>query len=498
MIYTNEKSLIFGFLVDYHNIKGRRRKMVLKKDGSLRLLIVFFISVVVLFICKSLNLEQFGPNTGLGLGYLIAVLVFIIFSGAPIVVAALLMGLGGAAVGIWSFGDLCSSIGSPGFVSTIGMLLVAMGCEATPFGKRIAYIFLKLFGDDPFKIVCVFAVTTGLISAFVSNVATLIMMSSIAAALLEAMGEKPGKSNLGRTIMVLIPVFSYLGGMALISGSPNGNNMALTYLANATSEAYIPSYRQWAVMAFPSFLVISIPTALIYIKCCHLKKTDITIIPKSYYEEKLAELGKISSAEIRWIILVAGMVGFMIYGINMALVALVCGVLAIFPFTGIMKAENAFKKLPWDITIAMCMLGMLGSIFTSTGLGNLIASVLNPLTGNMGPLALSIVSCLLTGLLVNIFINSNLAGAAITIGTFGPICVSMGYNPAVIMAPTLFATSFFFVLGMNGPLLLNKAYGYWDITDPTLPGTLTILFTSIVIPVLTYLLALIAGIPIYL
>ena len=163
-----------------------------------------------------------------------------------------------------------------------------------------------------------------------------------------------------------------------------------------------------------------------------------------------------------------------------------------------MKAETAFKKLPWDITIAMCMLGMLGSIFTNTGLGNLIASVLNPLTGRMGPLTLSIVSCLLTGILVNIFINSNLAGAAITIGTFGPICVSMGYNPAVIMAPTLFATSFFFVLGMNGPLLLNKAYGYWDITDPTLPGVLTILFTSVVIPVLTYLIAMITGIPIYL
>ncbi len=197
-----------------------------------------------------------------------------------------------------------------------------------------------------------------LISAFVSNVATLIMMSSIAAALLEAMGEKPGKSNLGRTIMVLIPVFSYLGGMALISGSPNGNNMALTYLANATSAEYVPSYREWAMMAFPSFLVISIPTCLIYMKCCRLKKTDITILPKSYYKGKLAELGRITSAEIRWIVLVIAMVGCMMYGFNMALVAIVCGVLAILPCVGIMTAETAFKRLPWDITIAMCMLGI--------------------------------------------------------------------------------------------------------------------------------------------
>ena len=48
-------------------------------------------------------------------------------------------------------------------------------------------------------------------------------------------------------------------------------------------------------------------------------------------------------------------------------------------------------------------------------------------------------------------------------------------------------------MGMNAIMLMNKGYGYWNDKDTMLPGYLTVVLTSVVIPVICCLLCGIIG-----
>ena len=54
-------------------------------------------------------------------------------------------------------------------------------------------------------------------------------------------------------------------------------------------------------------------------------------------------------------------------------------------------------------------------------------------------------------------------------------------------------TDFFWAMGMNAIMLMNKGYGYWNDKDTMLPGYLTVVLTSIVIPVICCLLCGVIG-----
>lgn len=48
-------------------------------------------------------------------------------------------------------------------------------------------------------------------------------------------------------------------------------------------------------------------------------------------------------------------------------------------------------------------------------------------------------------------------------------------------------------MGMNAIMLMNKGYGYWNDKDTMLPGYLTVVLTSVVIPVICCLLCGVIG-----
>lgn len=460
-----------------------------------KVIISFAAAIIVYIICSSLPIDSYGEGTARALGMLFGMITFSMFWPYSIAVPALMCAVVGVIIKVWDWSGVSSALGSSPMYTLVGMQFVALGCEFTPFGQRMAYTFLKKFAKKPILLVMALAFVTALISAFVSNLAVMIMMSGIAASLLEAMGEKPGESKIGRTLMMLVTAMTMIGGAVLICGSPSGNGRAIGFLESTANVSI--TFGQWAAFGIPSFIIYFVPVCFIYIKCTGLKSSSVKILPESYYDEKLKSLGPIGGSEIRWLLIVAGMIVALLLGMNTGFAALTFGFIAMLPVIGVVPPEKAVRKVQWANVLALCTFGLLGTLFSNTGLGGFVNDMLKPIVGNMSPVIYCMFACLITGLCVNLFVNANIAVCAMCITIFSSVCVSLGYNPTVIMAPSLAIVSFFYCMGANTMVLLNKGYGYWEMKDTVLPGFLSIILISIVYPLVTCVVAPIIGLSLY-
>lgn len=475
------------------DMKGLRTGVPVSKR-----LVISIISIIMLFVLISfIPLDQYGEKTSLALAFLVSMVAMIIFLPVNIALDGIIVALFGAALGFWDWSTIGATFGSSSFLTIFGMLIVSMGCEFTPFGARLAYFVLKRFGQKPKRMVFVLAIVSACLSAFVSNVAVIIMMSSICAEMLNAMKQQPGSSKLGRTLMLTIPMAAIVGGMALINGSPTGNTMAIQFMTNAAGGAYTVSYGQWAVCGIACFVVMIIPMCVVYIGCFKLKNSDVEVLPKKYYAKLLADLGPIGGSEIRWIITVIAMVACMLSGVKTGVAALLFAAISVFPGIGTVPADKAIKKLPIGPMMAAGTMPLLSNLFSATGLGDCMSDWITPLVIDSGPVGLSILSALLVGVMVNLFVNANLAVSALVIGIVTPVCIKLGYNPVIIMMPTMFLASFFFAMGSHNIMLLNYGYGYWSMKDPIIPGFLVVLLCAVAFPVICYFVGPIFGINIF-
>ena len=471
------------------DIRGYSTKVPLTK----KLVIATLVSVAGYFLISLVDLSAYGEMASKGLGLFVALVLFMVFSGMDVMVDGLIMVFLGIALSFWQWKDVQTYLGSSQFYSMLGMVIVAMGCEFTPFGRRVAYFFLEHFGQKPKRMVIVFGAVTALMSAFVSNIATLILMSSIAASVLEAMGEKPGESNIGKALMLLVAAASMFGGCALISGSPYGNAIAISMMENASEGVYTVSYAQWAFFGCITFLVLVIPFCMIYIKCSGVKNSGYQLPTKEYYEEKKKELGKLGGSEVRWVIIVVVMVALMIAGKNTAEMAMLFAMISFLPVIGTTPVRESMSKVPLRILMCMGIIPMMSKLLTTTGVVDWLTDILKGNLNITSPLLFSIVTTLIMGLAINVLVNTSSAIGPSLIAIFTPIAAAMGFNPVVVLMPVMLESSFIWAMGMNAIMLMNKGYGYWNDKDTMLPGYLTVVLTSVVIPVICCLLCGVIG-----
>lgn len=464
------------------------KKFIISVAGSVLLIILG---------TKMSFLDGYGETAGLAFGLLLASLFSLVFMPAHILVPSMLIVVLGAIMGLWDVATIKATFGNSPFIQALGMTLVALGCEFTPIGERLAYIFLKKFGKRPVLMAVVVGAFCAVVSAFISNVATIIMMSSIVAGILRAAGEKPGESKLGMVCMLLVVAASKMGGFGLFSGSVLGNTAALNYVRETTG--YTLTYAEWAKISIPCFIIAVPVMCFIYIKFFRLKNDDVKLPPPEYYDEKLKTLGKITGAEIRWMIILFGMILCMLFGADMNVASLLFAALAMCPGIGVLNCKTVWNRVPVAILLSASFLPLMAKLFSDHGLNAFVSDLLGPIFGSFGPFGFMMVTTLVLGLMLTFFVNAQTPVNSIIFTCAPPIALALGYNPAVVMLPALFTNGFFFAHGANATTILNRDYGYWSkTTDPMAPGLILIACTTVIFSVVTYFLAPVLGMPLYL
>jgi di/tricarboxylate transporter len=128
-----------------------------------------------------------------------------------------------------------------------------------------------------------------------------------------------------------------------------------------------------------------------------------------------------------------------------------------------------------------------------------VSDLFGGVLASFSPLVLCIILTFLNLLMCNVLVNAGaMVSYPVLMGIGIGICESMGVNPGLILLPVIVTGSCHWMVVINVASFANFGYGYYRVKDAVLPGFLVILLASIVIPLLVFVLAPVAGVPIYL
>lgn len=247
----------------------------------------------------------------------------------PIYVTALLPLILFPSLSLTELGQTAANYADRIIFLFLGGFILAKAVEKTQLHKRFAFNILNIFGTTPKYIVAGFMLVTGLLSAWMSNTATTMLMLPIAAAVIsqigignktgknginyiknknienesndknidndEDNGDKSDRSRFGLCLMLSIAYSASIGGMATLIGTPP--NAIFVSLSKSMLDLDI-SFGEWLLIGLP-ISGISLIVAWIYMVNIGVKITHIKSINKGkeVIREKLTELGKITADE---------------------------------------------------------------------------------------------------------------------------------------------------------------------------------------------------------
>jgi solute carrier family 13 (sodium-dependent dicarboxylate transporter), member 2/3/5 len=352
---------------------------------------------------------------------------------------------------------------SPVIFLLLGGFMLALTLERWQLHRRLALMILVRTGDRPDAIVFGFMLATALLSMWVSNSATTMMMIPIALSVISRIVA--GREDQGGTFAVLLLlVIAYaasIGGLGTIIGTPP-NALAVGYLA----EHYDIH------IGFAEWMLVGVPVVIILIPLCWWIMTrwiypvNLPPNPAAGLElaHELAELGVLSVPERRTAIVFALVAAAWMLRPLLAyvpgLAALddttiaIAGALVMFLVPagqrghgvrsgGALLDWQSTAKLPWGVMLLFGSGMSLAEQVSASGLALWAGESLAALT------AWPMIALLLAMVVLVVFLTeltSNTGLTATILPVLGVIAVVGGIDPALLAVPAALAASCAFML----------------------------------------------------
>lgn len=359
----------------------------------------------------------------------------------------------------------------------MGGFVLALAMQRWHLHRRLALTTLRMVGTRPTMVVAGFMGATALLSMWVSNTATAVMMIPIGVSVLAlanlpttsspntASGHHhiPPESNFGTSLVLGIAFAATLGSLTTIISTPP-NILLAGYLAEEYGITI--GFGQWMLVGVPLSLVFLTITWFLLTKV--LYPPEIREIPggDALIATQLAELGPASSGEKRVTAVFALAVASWVFlplisrtvfevdppisdaGIAVS-IALLLFILPAGRIGGprLMDWETAVE-LPWGILLLFGGGLALSAQFTASGLTNWIASKASALAGVPVPLMVFVVAGVV---LVFSELTSNSATAATFLPVAGGVALGLDINPLLLALPVAMASTCSFMLPIATP-----------------------------------------------
>ncbi len=358
----------------------------------------------------------------------------------------------------------------------IGGFLLALSMQRWNLHKRIALIILLSIGVSPGRILLGFMLATAILSMWMSNTATAMMMVPIALSVILKLEEDIGKKNLGKYSIGLLLGIAYsasIGGIATLVGTPP--NLSFARIINIVfPDAPEISFSSWFVFALPlSFLLFISCIILLNILYKPGKKWDnfnhetikeeYKTLGKTSIEEKIVFLLFIILA-LLWIFRSGFEFGNLsIPGwadlfntpayINDGTVAIaISSLLFIIPSRSKKKERllnwETASKIPWHIVILFGGGFALAKAFVESGLSMWFGEQLSTLS-SVSPKILTMGIVASMSILTEL--TSNTATTEMILPILAGLSMSIKLNPLLLMVPATLAASLAFMLPVATP-----------------------------------------------
>lgn len=193
-----------------------------------------------------------------------------------------------------------SSFSNPVIYLFMGGFLIGLAIEKWNLHRRIALNIVRLTGTSGDRIILGFIISTGLISMWLSNTATTMMMFPIALSVIQVMKENhPNQQrmqNFSLTIMLAIAFASNFGGIATLIGTPP--NVAYSAYILKKYNATI-GFFDWMAVCTPLSILMLIILYWVMVKWLYPNRMKADASTKQLIRTEVNKLGTISSAEKR-------------------------------------------------------------------------------------------------------------------------------------------------------------------------------------------------------
>lgn len=405
-------------------------------------------------------------------------------------------------LGIATIGDTAAPYADPVIFLFLGGFVIGIGIQRCGLHKRIGLRAITLIGAAPSRLGGGFLLSTALLSMWISNSATAMVMLPVAVSVLalinqHAATDEESRRNLGVVLMLAVAYGASIGGLGTLIGTPP-NALLAAYMAR--EHGVTIGFAQWMVLGLPLVGIMLLGTWAILV-WLYPVGGNVGSNAKLVVHAELEKLGPMTTVEIRvasvFAITALAWVMRPLYStrapaIDDTMIA-VGGALALFvlpsgmPRGGRLLAWDDLASLPWGVLILFGGGLSLADAINVSGLAAWLGAAMGALAGWPVLLIVAVVT------IVMIFLTeltSNTASAATFLPIGGAIAVGIGLDPLALTVPLALAASCAFMLPVaTPPNAIVFSTGSVSVAQMARAGLWLNLFGSAAIVALSYPLA---------
>ncbi len=223
------------------------------KKISLLIGVVIFTSVIAITGGNSLFWNA------IALSFLM--IFFWLFEIVPIYVTALFPLIFSIPLGILTKAQLASAYGDKFVYLFLGGFILALALEKWHVHTQISKKIISFIGQSKPRIILGFMLTTGLLSMWISNTATTLMMLPMVIAVVEVLPKHNTKSKCPLFLLLSVAYAASIGGMGTLVGSPTNTAMASSLQKNFHTQI---DFISWFKIGFPIALFVLLAAYLFF------------------------------------------------------------------------------------------------------------------------------------------------------------------------------------------------------------------------------------------
>ncbi|NMP33208.1 SLC13/DASS family transporter [Thalassotalea sp. M1531] len=389
--------------------------------------------------------------------------------------------------GIIDHKSAASAMGSHVILLLMGAFMLSKALEKSGAHERLAVGMVHLVGTSSAKrLVLGFMLAAGLLSMWISNTATVLIMLPMALAILSHVDNQ----RLKVALILGIAYASSVGGLGTLIGTPPNVIFAAIYEEH-TGNTF--SFVEWMKIGVPIVLVV-IPLMALW----------LTRGLKLEQEIELDKLGKWRIEEIRTLIVFGltalawitkaepfgGWTGLLgLKGVGDSTIALFAAVVMFIVPNGkgskLLDWETA-NKIPWGMLLLFAGGICIAKGFSASGLSAMLGEWLTSLS-DLEPLLMILTICLVVTYLTEI--TSNTATATLLMPILAVAALSTGIKPEMLMIPAAMAASCAFMLPVaTAPNAIAYGTGEIEIREMVKEGAILSFGVSLSVGIICYLL----------
>jgi sodium-dependent dicarboxylate transporter 2/3/5 len=385
-------------------------------------------------------------------------------------------------LGISPLSKAAQAYAHPTIYLFLGAFVLALSVERWNLHKRFALYILTRTGTDGARLTFGFMVVAAVLSMWMTNTSTTMMLLPIAVSVASVISENiegvsdRDKENFQKVLLLGLAYAATIGGLSTLIGTPP--NILLAGFLNDQYGIEI-GFLNWMMVGVPISMIL-LPTAWFvlsrWVFKFNIPETPATMAHLTQLKE---DLGEITTPEKRvafifllvvvlWmfrrvIIDITGLTGISDTGIAMTAAMLLFLIPSGSQSQSQLMVWHDVAKLPWGVLILFGGGLSLASAVSESGLALWLGESLTPIS-DLGAVAVIIAAAGLVIFLTEL--TSNLATAATFLPVIGAIAAQSGIDVLTLCVPVALAASCAFMLPVaTPPNAIVFASGYIRIPD---------------------------------